>query len=203
MKPELLLIGGGGHCKSCIDVIEQEGKFQIAGIVDMPNRLHQKVLGYEIIATDDDIQRLSKEYENFLITVGQIKSPSTRIKLYKIVKRMNGRLPVIISPLAYVSQHTQIGEGTIILHHALLNAEVQVGHNCIINSRALIEHDAYIGNHCHIATGAVINGGVRVNSETFWGSCAVSIESIEIGNNVIIGCNASIKKHVPPNTIVN
>jgi len=30
----LLLIGGGGHCRSCIDFIEEEGKYQIAGIVN-------------------------------------------------------------------------------------------------------------------------------------------------------------------------
>ena len=33
-KFELLLIGAGGHCRSCIDVIEQEGRFRIAGVVD-------------------------------------------------------------------------------------------------------------------------------------------------------------------------
>jgi len=35
MKKELILIGGGGHCTACIDVIEQEGRFAIAGIVDV------------------------------------------------------------------------------------------------------------------------------------------------------------------------
>ena len=28
MKETIILIGGGGHCKSCIDVVEQEGRFQ-------------------------------------------------------------------------------------------------------------------------------------------------------------------------------
>ena len=54
MKEKIILVGGGGHCKSCIDVIEQEGAYQIAGVVDVPEKLHQKILGYEIIATDDD-----------------------------------------------------------------------------------------------------------------------------------------------------
>ena len=34
MKPKIILIGGGGHCKSVIDVIEEENKYIIAGIVD-------------------------------------------------------------------------------------------------------------------------------------------------------------------------
>ena len=34
MKELILIGGGGGHCRSCIDVIEQEQKFKIAGIID-------------------------------------------------------------------------------------------------------------------------------------------------------------------------
>ena len=30
---EIILIGGGGHCKSVIDVIECDGSFKIAGIL--------------------------------------------------------------------------------------------------------------------------------------------------------------------------
>ena len=82
----LILIGGGGHCKSCIDVIEQEGVYQIAGIVDVREKLHQKILGYEVIATNDDLLRLAEEYENFLITPGQIKIPEKRIRIFQALK---------------------------------------------------------------------------------------------------------------------
>ena len=160
MKPRIILVGGGGHCKACIDVIEQEGKYSIAGIVDVMEKLHQKILGYEIIATDDDLPGFVKEYENFLITLGQIKSPERRIRIFENLKESGIKLPVIISPLAYVSKHAKIEEGTIVMHYALVNAGAKVGKNCIINTKALIEHDAWIGDHCHIATGAVINGGV-------------------------------------------
>ena len=194
MKKIILI--GGGHCKSCIDVIEQQGKFQIAGIVDVPEKLHQKVLGYEVIATDDDLPRLVNEYENFLITLGQIKSPGKRIRIYQTLNELGAKLPVIISPLAYVSKHAEIGDGTIIMHHALINAGAKIGSNCIINTNALIEHDAVIGDHCHIATGAIINGGVKIGSGTFFGSNAVCKEYIEIGENAVIGCGAKITKNV-------
>ena len=45
----LLLIGGGGHCRSCIDVIEAEGKYSIAGIVNQPGENTDPVLGYEVL----------------------------------------------------------------------------------------------------------------------------------------------------------
>ena len=196
MKEKIILIGGGGHCKSCIDVIEQSMTFEIAGIVDVPERLHQKVLGYEIIGVDNDLPRLSTEYKNFMITIGQIKSPEKRISNYEILKNLGAKLPVIISPLAHVSKHASIGEGTIVMHQALVNAGVRVGSNCIINTKALIEHDAIIGDHCHIATGAIINGGDKVGSGTFFGSNAVCKEYIEIAENAVIGCGTKIIKNI-------
>ena len=197
MKEKIILIGGGGHCKSCIAVIEQEGKYRIAGIVDLPEKLHQKILDYEIIATDDDLPRLVNEYENFLITLGQIKSPGKRIRIFQTLKESGAKLPIIISPLAYVSKHAEIEEGTIVMHHALVNAGARIGSNCIINSKTLIEHDAVIGDYCHVATGAVINGGVKVGRGTFFGSNAVCKEYIEIGENAVIGCGAKIIKNIP------
>ena len=197
MKEKIVLVGGGGHCKSCIDVIEQAGKFQIVGIFYVPDKLHQKLLGYEIMATDDDLPQLVNENTNFLVTLGQIKSPEKRIRIFQILKELKAKLPVIISPIAYVSQHAQINEGTIIMHHAIINAGAKIGQNCIINSKALIEHDAVIADHCHIATGAIINGGVTVGSGTFFGSNAVCKEYIEIGKNVVIGCGVKITKNIP------
>ncbi len=191
-KREIILIGGGGHCKSCIDVIEQEGKYRIAGIVDISAKLHQKVLGNEIIATDHDLPRLVKEFKNFLITIGQIKTPEKRIRIFQILKKTGAEFPVIISPFAYVSKHAKAGDGTIVMHHAIINAGAKIGSNCIINTKALIEHDAFIGDHCHIATGAVINGGVEVKSGTFFGSNAVCREYIKIKEKSVIGCGAKV-----------
>lgn len=196
MKEKIVLVGGGGHCKSCIDVIEQVENFQIVGIVDVPDKLHQKLLGYEIMATDNDLPQLVNENTNFLVTLGQIKSPGKRIRIFQILKELKAKLPVIISPIAYVSQHAQINEGTIIMHQAIINAGAEIGQNCIINSKALIEHDAVIADHCHIATGAIINGGVTVGSGTFFGSNAVCKEYIEIGKNVVIGCGVKITKNM-------
>lgn len=192
-KKSIILIGGGGHCKSCIDVIEQEGKYTIEGIVDLPKKNGQSVLGYPIIASDEDLESLSKKYENFLITLGQIKSAERRKALFSILKRLNVTLPVIISPNAYISPHASIKDGTIIMHKVVINVNAVIGENCIINTTALIEHDAEIGNYCHISTGAIVNGCVKIGDETFFGSGAVSKEDIEILPNSFIKANSIVK----------
>jgi len=170
----IILVGGGGHCRSVIDVIEQQGKYKIDGIVDLKENIGEKVLGYPVIACDNQLRELFYSCKNALTTVGHIKTNSLRLKLYESLKGIGYKLPVITSPLAYVSRHAQIGEGTVIMHHALVNANANIGKNCIINSKALIEHDAQVGDHCHISTASVINGGVVVENNTFVGSNSTS-----------------------------
>ena len=169
-----------------IDIIEKEGRFEIAGIVDKPELLDSKVLGYSIIGNDSDLNNLSKKYQYALITVGQIKSPAIRIKLFDLAIEAGFILPSIISPNAYVSKHTSIGNGVVVMHDALINANTTIADNCIINSKALIEHDCQIFEHCHISTRATINGSVVVESGCFIGSGAIIKESIKIGKNSFI-----------------
>ena len=190
---ELFLIGGGGHCKSCIDVIEEEGKFKIIGIIDQKEKLGQKVLGYEIIGSDEDLPNLIQRSNFFHVTVGQIGTPAIRIRIYNQLKNLNAQFPVIISPLAHVSKHSKLGEGTIIMHYAMINADARVGKNCIINSKSLIEHDSVIEDFCHIATGAIVNGGTRVGSESFIGSGAVTKQGANIPEKSFIKANSTFK----------
>lgn len=179
-KENIILIGGGGHCHSVIDIIEQENKYEIVGIVDKKELIGKKVLSYEIIASDEDLEELFKTYKNACITVGQIQTPELRKKLFKKVKDIGFILPIIRSPFSYVSKYAQIEEGTIIMHHCLINANARIGKNCIINTKALIEHDVFIEDFCHISTGAIVNGGVKIKTGTFYGSNTTSREYIEI-----------------------
>ena len=200
---KILLIGAGGHARSCIDVLEEENQFEIAGLIEKGESISNESLGYPVIGTDDDLKVLRQQYKNALITVGQIKSPKIRIKLYQLLKELDFTLPVIVSPHAYVSKHAQIGEGSIIMHGVIINANAKIGNNCIINNRALIEHDAVIGDHCHIATGAIINGEVSVENETFIGSSAVTKQAISIGKNCVIGAGVVLKNDIESNKVVN
>ena len=184
---DILLVGGGGHCKSVIDVIELDGKYNIVGIIDKKELIGEEVLGYKVIGCDDDLVELFDRYKYAVVTVGQIRSNSTRVKLFNNLKDIGYSLPIIISPLAYVSKYSTIGEGTVIMHHALINANVHIGKNCIINTKALIEHDAIVEDSCHISTGAIINGGVVVESDSFVGSNATTKEYIRVGGFIKAG----------------
>ena len=192
MNNQIILLGGGGHCKSCIDVIEAQNQYKIAGIIDLKDKVGSKVLGYSIIGSDEDLLHLTKQYNNFLITIGQIKNFQLRAKMFNELKKKGMNLPVIISPRACVSRTAKIGEGTIIMHNVLVNADAQIGKNCIINNNALIEHETIIGDNVHISTGATVNGQCEVGADSFIGSGAVLANNIKISSNIIVGAGSVI-----------
>lgn len=196
IKHSLVLIGGGGHCRSCIDVIEQQGKYNIYGILDPNQRKETKISCYPVLGDDELLNDLIKEGHHFLITLGQIKSAAIRIVLYKKLKAGGAKLATVISPKAYLSPAASVAEGSIVLHSAIVNAGSIIGINTIINSMSLIEHDSRIGNHVHVSTGAIINGGCTVGNESFIGSGAIIVNNINIGDNIVIGAGSVVIKDV-------
>lgn len=176
MKPEILLVGGGGHCKALIDVIEAAEQYTIAGIIDRPELIGEQILGYSVIGCDDDLSSLVSRYPCAIVSVGQVRTPDLRKKLFALLERAGYVIPSIISPRAYVSPHARVERGSVVMHDALINAHAWVGANCIVNTKALIEHDCRVGDHCHVSTGAILNGATVVGEGTFVGSNAVSKE---------------------------
>lgn len=194
MNKNLILLGGGGHCKSVIDVAESAG-YNILGVLDRPEEVGNQVLDYKVIGTDDDIPQYIDKAE-FVITVGFIKDPAIRIKLYNKVKEAEGKLATIIASSAHVSKYATLGEGTVIMHQAVVNAGANIGINSIINTFANIEHDAQIGDQCHVSTGTMVNGDCKVGDRCFIGSQSVLANGIEIGDDIIVGAGSFVRKNI-------
>ena len=191
-KRPIILVGGGGHCKSVIDVIESENKYEIIGILDIPEKVGNYILDYEIIGTEESLKHQITKCRYYLITIGHIKSAKLRIDLFNKVKRVSGILPNIISPFSHVSKNAKFGEGNIIMHSTIINSNVTIGNNCIINNQALIEHDCNIGNHVHVSTNANINGNCDIGEGSFIGSGSTVIQGIKIKENAIIGAGTVV-----------
>lgn len=194
MKKPLVLVGGGGHCKSVIEAAESAG-YSILGVLDMPEEVGKTILSTKVIGTDDDIPTYVDKAE-FVITVGFIKNPATRIKLYNRIKEVGGKLATVIASTAHVSKYAEIGEGTVVLHQAFVNADAKVGCNVILNNFTNIEHDAVIGDQCHISTGAMINGECKVGKNCFIGSQSVLANCITIGDDIIVGAGSFVRKSI-------
>jgi len=195
-KKKLILIGGGGHCKSCIDVIEETGVYEILGILDQEENIGKRLLGYPLVGTDADIATYNHSEIEFLITVGQIKSAQLRKKIYQSLIEQSAKLATVISSHAHVSKHVSLGKGTIVMHNSIVNAGSQIGDNCILNSGCIIEHDTVVGSHNHVSTHAVVNGGCSIGDEVFIGSNSTIANHKTICDLVLLGAGSVVVKDI-------
>jgi sugar O-acyltransferase (sialic acid O-acetyltransferase NeuD family) len=193
MNNKIILVGGGGHCKACIEVIEASDKFVIAGIIDKQLPSGGKFMGYPVLGDDQRIASYANDPQNsFLITVGQIQTPAIRILLSEYIKQAGGKMATVISPFAIVSKSSKLAPGAIVMHQVIINSNCQIGAQVILNNKCLVEHDCTIGDFCHISTGAIINGNCTIGDRVFIGSSAVLVNGITITSDVVIGAGAVV-----------
>ncbi len=189
---KILILGCGGHCKSVIDVIEGQEKWNIFGLIGRNDEVGEKVFNYPVIGTDNDLIFLRKKCENSFVAVGQIGLDNLRETLIQKLIKLKYSIPKLISKYSIVSSNSIIEMGCYIGHGALINAGSTINSHTIINSNVTIEHDALIGSFCHISPGAIINGGVSIGNNSFIGSGVIIREGIQIPPNTVISAGKRV-----------
>lgn len=200
LKPDIVLVGGGGHCKVVISIIKKLDTFNITGISDPKENLGKEVLGIETRYTDDQLKELhDKGIKYAFVTLGSVGNPDNRIRLFEMLKQTGFEIPVIISKDAMVDESVEIEEGTVIMPGAIINPGTKIGKNCIINTGAIIDHDCTIGDHVHIAPGVTLSGSVKIGTGSHIGTGASVIHGIEIGSRVIVGAGSVVVNTIQDN----
>ena len=199
-KPEIVLVGGGGHCKVVISIIKKLDTFNITGISDLKENLGKEVLGIMTKYTDDQLEELhDKGIKYALVTLGSVGNPDNRIRLFEMLKQIGFEIPVIISKNAIVDESVEMDEGTVIMPGVIINPGTKIGKNCIINTGAIIDHDCMIGDHVHIAPGVTLSGSVKIGTGSHIGTGASAIHGIEIGSRVIVGAGSVVVNTIQDN----
>lgn len=194
---KICILGSGGHATSCVDLIESTNEFEIVGIIIKKNekKNDKKFLKkYQILGNDNDLKKIFKFCKNIVIGISLYKDLSSRDKIFKDLKKIGFKLPIIYSRKSHVSLGVKIDEGTQIFHGVTINKNAIIGKNCIINSHALIEHDVHINDNSQISTGAIINGGCTIKENTFVGSGSIVRENIIVKKKSFIKMGTIIKK---------
>lgn len=201
---KILLIGGGGHCKSVLNtIISSNSQYDTISIIDRPERCGEKICGIEIIGTDNDIESLfQKGYKEAFVTLGSIGNPTRRIELYKKIKRIGFSVPVIRDISASVSNYAKVDEGVFIGKNVVINADAEIQIGSIINTSATIEHDCKIGKFVHIASGSIICGNCIIGDNVHIGANSTIIQGTDIGINALVGAGAVVIKNIESRAVV-
>ena len=193
----IILIGGGGHCKSVIDSIKSKGEFNIVGILDKREKIGASISNIKIIGDDFLAKEIICEACKYaFITLGSIGDTVKRENLYKYIKSIGFIFPSIIDSTAIVSDDSIISDGVFIGKGSIVNSGVRIGRNVIVNTGSILEHDVEISDFVHVATGSIICGDSKVLRGSHIGTGAVIIQGIMIGERTIIGAGSVVTKDV-------
>lgn len=190
---KLLLIGGGGHCKSVLDSLLQDNSYSEIGIIDKKKNIGKSTLDRRIIGCDDDLINLHQQgYKYAFVTLGSVGDPSSRIKLFTMIEEIGFEVPNIIDLSSTISNDVKMKTGIYIGKNVVINAGTSIGKGAIINTSSTIEHDCVIEKFSHIAPGVVLCGGVKIGENSHLGANSVVRQEVKIGTNTIIGLGSVI-----------
>jgi len=201
---KLVLLGGGGHCRSVIDtlLINTIDRWDQVVILDPHLKPGTDILGIKVIGDDNLLRSLFAEgYHYAFITLANLNTALKRRTLYKQLKLIGFSIPNVIDPSAIISQNASLEEGIFVGKNAIVNAGSEVGVCSIVNSGSIVEHDALIGDFVHLAPGSVINGAVTILENTFIGSNSTVKNNIHIGRDTIVGMGSVVIDNLPDQVI--
>lgn len=188
----VLVFGASGHAKVIIDLIEKTAQHHVRALFDDNLALRgTKIYGYEVMGGQAEL--LAADWLKNYPAVVAIGSNAIRAKIAAWLTGHGGTLSsALIHPSAQIARGVVLGQGTVVMAGAVMNADSRVGCNVIVNTGALVDHDCVIGDTVHIAPGTTLCGGVKIGNETLIGAGSVVTPNVRIGCQATIGAGASV-----------
>lgn len=183
------LFGASGHAKVIMDIIEESGNSIGCLYDDNPrvSTIHTK----KVYCSSD-----TNVCGPLIISIGANKVRKS------ISQRFDCAYSKAIHPSATISNSAIIGEGSVVMHNTIVQADTTIGKHCIINSGASIDHECRISDFCHISPHATICGNVQIGEGTWIGAGSTIIQGIKIGKWCVIGAGSVVIQDIPDGTTV-
>ena len=177
MNKNLLIIGTSDYAAAIKDIAESMKCFSKISFLD--NHFGEK--GYtaeeNVIGKIENIGEYALSY-NYAIP--SFSDCEKRLSCIKELEENCFRIPVIVSPSAYVSKYAQIQRGTVVeaLSNIQTNAAVAIG--AYISSGAVVSSNSFVGDVCFIGANAVVEAGSVVPAQTRINSGKVFTKEVSV-----------------------
>ena len=203
IEKSILILGGQGGAKMCIDAIRSKNEYEIIGIIDPELKVGDLISDVPILGGENLLNILLKKgIDKIVVSFSSLKNLKFRSRKIEILKAIGFRFPNIIHSAANIEPSSSLGEGNIILASSIIGSCCVIGNFNYINTGAIICHDAIISDNNHFAPNSVIAGRVLVESNSLIGINVSTFYDIRIGSNVIINNGVSVNNNIDDFTIL-
>lgn len=187
----MLIYGAGGHAKVVRSILSACGE-EVKGIFD--DRWHSiKLQGCQVVR---EYSAMVLPEEELIITIGSNHDRR------RVAEKLHHAFGTAIHPTAILDPTVCIGQGVVIVHRAIVQADCRIGNHVIVNTAAIADHECVLGDFVHVGPGATLCGGVRVGECTLVGAGSVILPGVSIGRECNIGAGSIVLRDVPDKTTV-
>ncbi len=199
-KCKVFIFGASGHAKVVIDIIEQQGVYEIVFLVDdAPALKGESFFGYPVIGGRADLLNMPERPDCGIVAIGR---NSIRSTVASWLEANSFQLISAVHPTVSLGRGAIVGAGSVMMASAVVNSDTHIGRNVIVNTRASIDHDCVIGDNVHLAPGTTICGSVSIGCNSFICSGATVIPNLTIGKDTTVAAGATVIRDVPDNVTV-
>jgi sugar O-acyltransferase (sialic acid O-acetyltransferase NeuD family) len=193
----IVIIGSSGHAKVIIDIVQKEGKYKIAGLLDRYRKVDEQTMGYPVLGKEEDLTELTNLH-SLKGTIVAIGDNFIRSNVAARVRAICPDLPFVnaIHPKASIATNVSIGEGTVLMAGVSVNPCCTVGRFCILNTNSSLDHDSTMEDFASLAPGATTGGNCRIGEYSAISIGAVLIHGVHIGEQSVIGAASLVMKHI-------
>jgi sugar O-acyltransferase (sialic acid O-acetyltransferase NeuD family) len=187
----IVIIGSSGHANVIIDIVEQEGRYKIAGLLDRYRKVGEQTLGYLVLGQEEDLPQLTTRHtlRGAIVAVGD---NFIRSRVAARARELCPDLPFVsaIHPKASVAKNVSVGEGTVIMAGVAINPCCSIGRFCILNTNSSLDHDSVMEDFSSLAPRATTGGNCLIGGYAAVGIGAVLIHGIHIGEHTVMGAGS-------------
>lgn len=196
-RQRVVVLGGGGHAKVIIDMLQACGDVQLEGYV-APDDDTGPLCGAPWLGKDDRLPNLlERGVRSAFVAIGDNARRKERMGA---LRQMGYHLINAISQRATVSRHAILKTGISVMPGAIVNAGARLDDGVIINTNASVDHDCLIGEFSHIGPGSSLAGRVSIGEGAFLGTGTCVIPGISIGAWATVGAGSVVIRDLPGNT---
>jgi sugar O-acyltransferase (sialic acid O-acetyltransferase NeuD family) len=198
----VVIVGGSGHGKVVIDIVEQTGKFNVLGILDAQIPCGQQVLGHPVIGYESELVTMiqKQQVEGLLVAVGD---NWLRSKIFNSISALSStiKFPSAVHPSAQVAKNVRLGPGTIVMAGCVINSDTSIGDFCILNTHCSVDHGCKLGDYVSFAPHSCAGGNVDVGDYTAVCLGANIIHGLKIGAHTVVGAGATVLNDLPSQVV--
>lgn len=199
----IIIIGGGNQAHYTIDIIEKEGKYNIAGIIDSIHETGSERFGYKILGRQENIVEIIQQYQIYggLISVGDNwVRHSISNQILELIPNFN--FINAIHPSVIIGNNVKLGVGIVAMAGVIFNPKSIIGDFTFFATGAQVEHDCIISDFASISAGSVTGGYVKLGKYSALTLGVTVLDRLEIGENTVVGAGSLVLKSLPSNVLV-